>query len=234
MWRSVTKRYKEGRLRAAFFSCMVLVGAALVLSGCGGGASVMRGTLQSLWPWQQDVSKQAATLPYASIDLSVAGRGGLVVLAELSHGNAYFQTSSRETIVLHNGYLNQTAGLLANLLMTRLRRNGQVLKQPPWRTVAAGGSVHYIVLRHWRDADGVLHAGRARATLTCSAQSKDKALPLATIALQRCREILTWSDGAQTVTTLWRDPGNHRLWAVRTTPWPGARTFAWQVARPWW
>src|SRR5690625_3001757 len=117
-------RSGRGRHRTAFFSCVTLM-ALLALAGCGRSAGVFRGTLQGLLPLPHDVSKRAAQLPYASIDLTIDGQGGLLVLAELSDGNAYFQSASHGVIVIRNGYLSQTAGLPANLLMTRVYRTGE-------------------------------------------------------------------------------------------------------------
>lgn len=208
--------------------------ALLALAGCGSGTSALRGTLQTLVPLPQDVSQRAAELPYASIDLAINGHGGLLVLAELSDGNAYFQSASREVIVIQNGYLDQTAGLPANLLMTRVYRAEGSLAMPPWRAARPGVPFKYLVQRLWRSADGTLHADQAQATLVCETRLTSVELPLATLALQRCLEILVWSSGARTQSTLWRHPESHRLWAARTVPWPGGPVFEWQVARPWW
>lgn len=229
MCRPWPTRYEEGRLCTAFFSCAALL-ILLALGGCGVGTD----TLRALTPWQQDVSQRAAALPYASIDLAINGRGGLLVLAEISDGHTYFQTATYSAIVLENGYLDQTAGLPANLLMTRIYRADNSLEQPPWRLASAGEPFEYLVQRQWRDAEGDLHADQAHATLLCKPELTKRELPLVTLALQRCRETLVWSNGATTVSILWRDPDNHRLWAVHTVPWPGAPVFEWQVARRWW
>lgn len=224
--------HKEGRLRAAFFSCAALV-MLLVLSGCG-GAGALRSTMQAVVPWSGDVSQRAAALPYATVDMSVNGNGGLLVLAELSHGNAYFQSASRGVIVLRHGNLYRTAGLAANLVMTRVYRQDQALQAAPWRLATAGKPFHYQVQRQWRGAEGVLHADTARATLTCEQDTTQIELPLATLGLQKCRVTLAWSGGAHTQSILWRHPDDHRLWAVHTVPWPGGPEIEWQVARPWW
>src|SRR5699024_5161940 len=147
--------------------------------GCGSASGVLRSTLHTLVPWSHNVSKRAASLPYASIDLTVGGKGGLVVLAELSEGNAYFQSASRGTIDIRHGYLAQSAGLPENLLMTRVYATGEAQMAMPWRTARAGEPFNYIVQRMWRTADGMLHTGRANATLVCKASTKQVELPLA-------------------------------------------------------
>lgn len=221
----------EGRHSAAFFSCVVLI---FLLAGCGSGASALRGTLEAVVPWQADVSQRAGQLSYASIKLLIDGSGGLVVLAELSRDNAYFQLANYETIVLEDGYLDRTAGLPADLLVTRVRGVSGKLEQPPWRAAKAGVPFEYRVQRQWRGVDGRIHADRARATLVCEPTPRQVELPLASLALQRCHESLVWSDGTRTESILWRLPEDHRLWSVRTVPWPGAPVFEWEVARPWW
>lgn len=226
------RRDEKGRLRVAFFSCLALAGL-LTLSACGHGNSALRSSLQVLMPSHQDVSRLAARIPYAAIDITVAGNGGLLVLAEESSGTAYFQSPSRDVIVLHNGYLDQAAGLMQDLLMTRVfRKSG--LTAPPWRLAVPGVPFEYQVQRLWRTKNGILHADQARATLLCQEDTVARELPLATVDLQRCQETLLWSNGERTQSLLWRYPLDNRLWAVRTVAWPGGPVFAWQVARPWW
>lgn len=227
-------RVPEGRHRAAFFVSVAIFFALFFLAGCGGHARALRATMQGLVPWHQNVSQRAAELPYASIDLLVNGHGGLLVLAELSQGNAYFQSANRNTIVMHNGYLDQATGAKTELLMTRLHRANGRLDRPPWRSAEGGVPFEYLVQRLWRTFDGTLHAGQAQATLVCETVATERKLPLASLSLQRCRESLLWSNGATTQSTLWRDPVDQRLWAVQTVPWPDAPEFQWQVARPWW
>lgn len=224
---------EEGRLRAAFFSCATLV-LLLVLSGCAHEIKLMRDTLQAVTPWHQDVSEHAAELPYASIDITVEGNGGLVVMAERSSDHAYFQSGNRDIFVLHNGYLDQTAGLMSNLMMTRIHQVDGILAGMPWHMADTGEAFEYLVQRIWRSKDGVLHADQAHARLVCHEHSAKKTLPLGSLVLQRCLETLTWSDGTSTQSILWRHPDSHQLWAVHTVPWPGAPEIHWEVARPWW
>lgn len=217
----------------AFFSCMALT-LLLGIVGCGHGGNALRSSLQLLVPGHHDVSAVAAKVHYASIDIAVSGNGGLLVLAELSGGNAYFQSGNRDVIVLRHGYLDQAAGLMQDLLMTRVFRQPGSLTAPPWRLAEAGVPFAYRVQRIWRTKNGTLHADQARATLICDDAATDVELPLATVGLQRCQQTLVWSDGVQTQSVLWRYPRDHRLWAVRAVPWPGAPVFEWKVARPWW
>lgn len=224
---------------AALFSYGAVFFLILLLAGCGSGSGVIRSTFGELLPGRPDVSDYASQLPYASLDISINGRGGLIVLAEYSGAQAYFQASSRETIVLRHGYLVQTAGLDANLLMTRLLGDEEATAttadyMPPWQRAEAGQPMTYTVQRQWRDEDGVLHAGTAAATLKCDEQAIPVELPLATVDLQRCDETLVWADGAETHSVLWRDPQERMLWRVSTVPWPGGPEVAWRVARPWW
>lgn len=226
-------RHKEGRLRAAFFWFIACV-LPLALSGCNVNPSAPLATVLGLLPGASDVSQRAAELPYASIDFHIAGRGGLLVLAEYAGDVAYFQSASRETVVLENGYLDHTAGLATDLLMTRFRRTDGVLSSAPWQAAEAGQPFTYVVQRQWQRAGSMPYTDAAQATLVCEEHTTPVELPLTTLSLQRCRETLVWSGGAETWSTLWRSPENHRLWAMTTVPWPGAPEIEWQVARPWW
>lgn len=217
---------------AAFFTYGLLICSVLLVAGCGTGPDVIRKTFGDLLPGAPNVSKYASQLPYASLDISINGRGGLIVLAERAGAQTYFQASSRETIVLWHGYLARTAGLDNNLLMTRLEGAGQ--RMPPWQQAEAGQPVTYTVQRQWRGENGVLHAGTATATLSCRAQAVPVELPLATVDLQRCDETLAWAGGTKTHSVLWRDPKERMLWRVSMVPWPGGPEVAWRVARPWW
>lgn len=229
-----------GRHRAAFFSCGVALAALLLVTGCGSRGTVLRNTLGAVLPGSADVSQHAAELPYASLDVSINGQGGLIVLARMSGAKTYFQAATMETIVLRHGYLAQTAGLDADLLMTRLRvmDSEQALGadnvQPPWQRAVAGQPLIYTVQRQWRTRDGVVHAASAQATLRCQQDPASVELPLATLSLQRCNETLVWGNGARTHSVLWREPDEHMLWRVSTVPWPGGPELAWSVARPWW
>lgn len=230
-------RFQEGRRTAAFFSYGAAFFMVLLVAGCGTGSNVVRTTFGDLFSdIGSDVSEYAGSIPYASLDVSVNGRGGLIVLAEVSGSQTYFQSAAHEAVVLRHGYLVQTAGLDANLQMTRLRSDAaRVDKQViPWQQAQAGEPITYIVQREWRDAEGVPHAGVATATLKCRRQAVPVELPLATLPLQRCDETLVWASGEKTRSVLWRDPEERMLWQVHTVPWPGGPEVAWRVARPWW
>ncbi len=227
-------KYLEGRLRAAFF-WLVVCAVPFVLSACSVRPSAPVATLLGLLPGGSDVAERAATVPFASIDFRINDRGGLLVLAERQRALTYWQSAGRETIVLENGYLDHTAGLATDLMMTRFRvGQGMLPDTSPWRAAQAGEPFTYVVQRQWQSAGGMPHTDTAQATLVCETQSISVELPLTTLSLQRCNETLVWSGGARTYSTLWRSPQTHRLWAMATVPWPGAPSIEWQVARPWW
>ena len=227
------KHYEEGRLRAAFF-WLVACAMPVLLGACSAGPSAPLTTLLDLLPGGGDASERAAVLPYASIDFRIDGRGGLLVLSERQHESTYWQSGNRETIALENGYLDHTAGLATDLLMTRFHVDKGVSDTAPWQLAQAGEPLTYVVQRQWQNAEGMPHTDAAQATLVCEAQAAAVELPLTTRSLQRCNETLIWSGGATTYSTLWRSPETHRLWAMATVPWPGAPPIEWQVARPWW
>ncbi|MES1926927.1 hypothetical protein T31B1_16450 [Salinisphaera sp. T31B1] len=188
-------------------------------------------TFAAFFPSDEDVSAQAADIPYASIDLTIAGSGGLLALSEQSGGLTFWQTSGNQAFVFRNGYLDATRGLPIDLESTEVAMQGAD-GVAPWQ--ADQNEIHYRVVRTWSDEDGELHSGRADATLVCRNDSERVELPLATLGLQRCDETLRWADGPTTHSTLWRDPGDRRLWAVDTVAWPGGDRIVWRVARPWW
>ena len=229
-----TKTYAwKGRLRAVFL-CASIVSVAFGVGACAGDrGSPFVSTFASVLPGQSgDVSKQAAAIPYASVDLSVNGAGGLLILAEQSGGLTFWQSGSRETVVFRHGYLNSTRGLQANLLSSRQTDVAGRLIQP-W-TEAQGDSVRYQVERSWEDSRGRRHAGRAQASFECSAEPESVELPLATFDLTRCVESLQWESGKKTRSVVWRHPDTHRVWAGDAVAWPGGLQVTWQVARPWW
>lgn len=233
----------EGRCKAAFFLGVAML-SVLLVAGCGTSGSIIRQSLNDVVPnvfasSEQDVSPYASEVPYASLDISVNGRSGLIILAVAAGAQTYFLDASRGVIGLRHGYLTQTAGFNTDLLMTEVRSANSLAQTaanqpPPWQYAETGKPVTYTLERQWRTADGVIHTGIAMATLTCQRDPIDVSLPLTTLALQHCDEIANWRSGASTHTVLWRHPQDHRLWRVSTIPWPGGPQIAWRVARPWW
>ena len=234
----------EGRGIAAFLLVSVALCSIALTAGCGAGNAIVRSSFGDILPsvlkgTEKHAAERARQLPYASLDLSIDGRGGLIVMAREAGPRTYFQSATRDVIGLKHGYLAQTAGLKANLLLTRLRYDDGTPETaanyvPPWQRVDAGGPIAYQVQRQWRDGEGMVHTDTAQAMLACDANAADVELPLATIKLQRCRETLTWASGETTQSTLWRDPDERMLWRVQTVAWPNGPEIAWRVARPWW
>ncbi|WP_251976380.1 YjbF family lipoprotein [Salinicola avicenniae] len=218
----------EGRLRAVFFRLSALA-TGLLASGCALDRGPSLGSLTG-GPDTAAIEEQAAATPYASLDLEVAGAGGLVILAESTGDMTYWQFADNATIALEQGYLRSTAGLTSDLIDTQVVTDSG---QPtiPWRR--GHDSADYRVIREWRSADGFETRGEAQASLHCDSETVEMSLPLTDAALQPCRETLEWESGDTTVSTLWRSPRDGRLWAVETQPWPDAPTFSWRIARPW-
>ena len=219
---SEPERLEEGRLSAAFFASALL----LLLTGCS--------LIRPPSPLPADIAQKAAELPYASIHMQLGRREGLLVLAYAAHQDTWFLTPDHASFLLRDGYLSQTDGMPQELLMTQFRRDQQTLTTPPWQQAQAGVPFQYQVLREWRDGNSHVHADQANARLLCEPDAHDISLPLITLPLQSCTETLTWSDGRQTRSILWRNPADNRLWQVQTQPWPGAPQFEWQVAKSWW
>ncbi|WP_245392717.1 YjbF family lipoprotein [Salinicola halimionae] len=208
-----------------------LTAASLALSGCSIGSG--QSPLDVVPGFSgDDTSARAESISYASLDFHVAGFGGLVILASQAEDMTYWQFRDEATIALKDGYLHSSAGLEQNLIDTRITdRDGNDLDRLPWRQ--ASSSVSYRITREWRTSEGYAHRGQADATLRCEASTSNTELPLTSRALQTCHETLDWDTGDVTQSTLWRAPGDGRLWAVETQPWPDAPTFDWKVARPW-
>lgn len=208
---------------------------ALGLSGCSNlDKHPLLATLGALVPGKTDVSKAAGDVSYASINFSLGRRNGLLILSEQKSGLTFWRSSQSETVVLRRGYLQSTSGLNPELAMTRITdlandASGGI----PWGK-ALVSPIEYKVLRAWAAEDGRLTSGTAQARLTCSTGVEQVKLPLATLPLRRCREQLNWASGETTRSTYWVDPKDDRIWAADTVPWPGAKSFDWQVARPWW
>lgn len=226
--------HEKNRLRAVFL-CLVGLSISLI-AGCGGVANTpVVSTFAAFFPGDEDVSKQAAEISYASIKLRVAGSGGLLVLSEKSGGVTFWQSSGSQTIVLKNGYLDATRGLPSDLEMTRVSAQSSPATRSasPWMANTKI-PLTYTVTRSWSTSDGRTRSDRATARLECRDQPERVELPLVTLPLQRCEETLRWDGGGSTVSTIWRNPDDNRIWAVDTVPWPGAQEIAWSVARPWW
>lgn len=233
-----------GRFIAAFLLYAVAFLSILLTAGCGTGSNVVRNTFGdilsgSLTRNDKLISERAGQLPYASLDFTINGRGGLIVMARHDGAQTYFQSAGRNVIGLRHGYLAETAGFKANLLMTRLQYGDSASAAgsdyvPPWQRAEPGQPITYTLQRQWRGADGMLHTATAQAKLACNQKAVAVTLPLATIGLQRCNETAVWADGSETHSSLWRDPDERMLWRVRTVAWPGGPQIAWRVARPWW
>lgn len=230
----ITPLKEKGRRRAVFLcvgACFLIFG----LSGCSNlGEHPLVSTLGALLPGKTDVSKVAANVSYASINFSLGRHNGLLILSEQQPGLTFWQSSQAETVVLRHGYLQSTSGLKPELAMTRITglasdASGNI----PWNK-ALVSPIEYRVLRAWKPADGRLQGETAQARLTCPEGLEQVQLPLATLPLRRCHEVLNWASGKTTRSTYWIDPKDNRIWAADTVPWPGAKAFDWQVARPWW
>ena len=227
----------KGRLRAAFL-CLLLLFVSAGTIGCADARrnSPFVSTFATFLPGGGgDVGKQAAAIPYASVDLSIGRAGGLLILAELTDDLTFWQSSTRETIVFRKGYLESTSGLYADLLYSRIGDSSDE-SLVPWETAPADGvsALDYRVERGWRDAKGVTHAAAGQASFACAEQPESRDLPLTTIELTRCVETVDWVSGGQTRSVVWRDPATHRIWAGDVAAWPGGLRVTWNVARPWW
>lgn len=229
-----TSLNRKGRRRAVF----LCVGVCFLIFGLAGCSNLdghpLLSTLGALVPGKTDVSKAAANVSYASINFSLGRRNGLLILSEQKPGLTFWQSSQSETVVLRHGYLQSTSGLKPELAMTRITGlANDAAGQIPW-SKALVSPIEYRVLRAWKSTDDRLDSETAQARLTCPEGLEKVKLPLATLSLRRCREVLDWDSGQTTRSTYWIDPKDGRIWAADTVPWPGAEAFDWQVARPWW
>ena len=216
------------RLKAAFLRSTMLLGVVLI-AGCSASNSPTLVTLRALLPGGgPDAGAEAKKISYASLELHVARRGGLLVLAEQGGHVTFWQTSRRESIELRDGYLASTNGFAPELTMTQINAPAG---NAPWMTADPPA---YTLVRSWISTDGSRHTEQARAALTCANGVEPVKLPLATLELQKCRETLDWAQGATTASVYWRHPGDHHIWAAQVVPWPGAPEYDWKVARPWW
>lgn len=224
--------------RKAAFLCVSISLTTLLLSGCVNADNhPLLATLGAFVPGKSDVSKTADKISYASIDFSLGRRSGLLVLSEQRPGLTFWQSSQSETVVLRRGYLQSTAGLNQNLTMTRISASSDSSEEAPegipWQR-ALIAPVSYKLFRSWQGSDGRLESQRADATLICASTTEHVKLPLARLPLSPCKETLRWASGKTTQSTYWVNPQDGRLWAADAVPWPGAATFSWKVARPWW
>lgn len=239
MFGSRLRRDKKSRRRAAFLCMLVIAGVVSALGGCARfdpNDHPLLSTLRAFVPFGDiDVSQQAQKIQYATIALTLNGRGGLLVLAQQQPGLTYWQSSQAETVVLGRGYLVSTAGLDHDLLSTELSGLGEAPSLAGPFIGSLDTTRTYKIMRQWQyGEDNRTRTGRADATLTCASGTESVQLPLADLSLRQCSETLHWENGATTRSTYWIDPKDNRIWKARTRPWPGGPTVAWQVARPWW
>ncbi|WP_423824149.1 YjbF family lipoprotein [Salinisphaera sp. SPP-AMP-43] len=218
-----------GRFRAAhFFGLAVCIGVVL-LSGCSLSRSPLWATLGSFVPIHKDVSDDAKKISYASIDLSLGRRGGLLILAEQKDGLTFWQTGRDEVVVLNHGYLQATSGLTPRLEMSQaFDAQGR-----PVSMKSVAGQAEFVVRRSWVDDKGVRRAGQAQARWSCQSQTQSVKLPLTTRDLYKCVETLDWEHKGDTRSVYWRDTDGH-VWKADVAAWPGGPEVRWQVARPWW
>ena len=207
----------------------------LLLAGCASsGTTPLAASLQALLPDDDRVEAQAASIPHATLSARLGDVQGLRVMGAQAGDISYWPSRGGGVLELHKGGLHATAGLPEDLLGTRYgpARHGtpRHSESPPWRQDAP---TPFMLVRHWRDDEGQVRRGEARGELRCAA-AEPVALPLGERSLERCEALLAWAGGETTTSTYWRDPANRHLWAVRETPWPGAPTMQWQVARHWW
>lgn len=219
-----------GRFRAAHFFGLAICAGALMLTGCSLSSGPFWSTLGSFVPGHHgDVSGQAKKIPYATIDLSLGRRGGLLVLAEKKDHLTFWQTRRDEVVVFRQGFLESTSGLTPRLEMSRATD----AQGDPVSMASLGTSEHFVVERSWVGKKGQRRAGRAQASWSCDPDTRSIELPLTTRDLHKCVETLDWANGSQTQSVYWRDDGGH-VWKADVAAWPGAPGISWRVARPWW
>ena len=213
----------RGRLRAVL-SCLM----PLLLIGCASsGTTPLGASLQALVPGDTRVGVQAAAIPHATLSARLGDVQGLRVMGAQAGDVSYWPARGGGVLELHNGGLQATAGLPADLLGTHYN---SAHGREPWRQDAPAA---FSLVRHWRNRQAEVKRGEARGEMQC-AEAVAVELPLGRRALERCDATLSWASGETTEAIYWRDPASRRLWAVRETPWPGAPTMQWQVARHWW
>lgn len=211
---------RQGRLRAVL-SCGLLVAVA----GCASsGTTPLGASLQALWPDRQATAEQAEALPYASLSARLGAVEGLLVMGAEAGAMSVWPAPRGVVLELHDGGLHAFTGLDQTLLGTDY--GGHL----PWRQPAPQ---RFTLARHWQDEHGQARRGEARGQMNCREAALVE-LPLGERMLERCDVTLAWASGETTQATWWRDPDDRELWAVNETPWPGAPTIRWQVARHWW
>lgn len=221
---------KQGRHKTALFFIAVLF-VSFGLSGCAQVLDVLPGVSRNSGELSDEaLAKRAQQIPYASIDLHVNGTGGLLLLTEQAGRLTYWQSGQKQTLMFSNGRLRQTTGLPANLVFSRASLDWADADSP----APTARNPEYEVTRIWQTETGMNRALAGSATLDCAQRSSPVELPLVTLPLQRCREVVQWRDGSQTASLYWRDMDNGRIWAAESVPWPGGPKIDWQVARPWW
>jgi len=205
-----------------------------LLAGCAsGGATPLGDALQGLLPGNDPAAERAAALPYASLMLDAGDRRGLVVMGAQAGDTTLWPTGNRGLITLHQEGLQATAGLPQDLLDTRYWPAGadaSTSSYVPWRAPAPET---FRMERSWQEAGKAVTRRSAEGRMRCRA-AEPRELALASLALERCEQHLTWDDGRVTTATLWREPESRRLWAVAETAWPSGPRITWEVARPWW
>lgn len=207
----------------------------LLLAGCASsGTTPLGASLQALMPTSDRIGEQAASIPHATLSARLGEVQGLLVMGAQAGDVSYWPSRGGGVLELHDGGLHATAGLPEDLLGTRYgtARHDQTQydSSRPWRQDAPHP---FSLVRHWRDREGLVRRGEARGEMRCDAPETVE-LPLGSRSLERCEASLAWANGETTTSTFWRDPASRHLWAVRESPWPGAPTMQWQVARHWW
>ncbi|WP_412930344.1 YjbF family lipoprotein [Halomonas sp.] len=210
----------QGRLRAAL-SCALLG----LLAGCASqGQTPLAASLQALWPDDEVTVANASAIPHASLSVSIGDVQGLMVLGTQAGDMTYWPAQHGMVLELHDGGLHATNGLAEDLLGTHYDDG------VPWRQDAPAS---FTLVRHWHNRQGEVVRSEARGMMRCRGTER-LPLPLEARDAERCNVSLDWIKGDTTTATYWRDPDTRRLWAVQETPWPGAPTMQWQVARHWW
>ncbi|NAW34707.1 YjbF family lipoprotein [Halomonas alimentaria] len=225
----------QSRLRAALLRLRpaCLLGATLLpltLTGCanGGGSLITTMFEDALGVSEADPAARADEIPFATINIDTGDRRGLVVLGAQGNAETYWPTGHQGLIALRHEALHTTVGLAHNLLDTAYRLRGDA--EVPWQQAEPAP---FEVTRSWQDEQGLPRRMTAEGELRCD-EARPFDLPLATLTLQPCTQVLNWDNGDVTEGVLWRDPQNHRLWAGEEQAWPDGPTIRWEVARPWW
>lgn len=222
--------HSRGRLRAV----LLCLWPALLVGCSSSGTTPLGDSLKALFPASEQADARAASIPHATLSARLGDVQGLLVMGAQAGHLSYWPSREGGVLELNDGGLHATAGLPEDLLGTRYGR--PLHAQPrqggshPWRQDTP---YVFTLVRHWQDRETQVRRGEARGKMRCLGIETVE-LPLGNRALERCEVSLYWASGETTTATYWRDPASRRLWAVRETPWPGAPTMQWQVARHWW